>query len=417
MKLAYRFGLVIIAALWAGSAAAQEGFYLKDGDRVVFYGDSITDQRLYTTFTETFVLTRFPQIKVEFVHSGWGGDRVTGGGGGPVGMRLSRDVVVYRPTVVTIMLGMNDGRYRAYDRDIFDDYSGGYEKIVQTLRAALPTVRMTLIQPSPYDDVTRAPGFEGGYNAVLVRYGEFIKDLAQREELAVADLNTSVVAALKKANETDPSLAQKIIPDRVHPGAGGHLLMAGALLKAWNAPGVVSSVEIELPATRVVKAENCDVADLQAGKTLTWTQTDKSLPMPLDQKDPATALAISSSDFVQTLDQQLLKVTGLRDAEYALLIDGSEIGTFARPALAAGINLATLPTPMARQAAAVHALTLKHNNIHFIRWRQVQLPLENDGIIEQPAALGALDSLESGLAREQRRIAQPKPHSFELKAK
>ena len=36
-------------------------FYLKDGDRVVFYGDSITDQRLYTTFTETFVVTRFPK--------------------------------------------------------------------------------------------------------------------------------------------------------------------------------------------------------------------------------------------------------------------------------------------------------------------------------------------------------------------
>ena len=55
---------------------------LKDGDRVVFYGDSITDQRLYTTFAETFAVTRFPKVNVTFVHSGWGGDRVTGGGGG-----------------------------------------------------------------------------------------------------------------------------------------------------------------------------------------------------------------------------------------------------------------------------------------------------------------------------------------------
>jgi hypothetical protein len=28
---------------------------------------------------------------------------------------------------------------------------------------------ITAIVPSPYDDVTRAPGFEGGYNAVLLR--------------------------------------------------------------------------------------------------------------------------------------------------------------------------------------------------------------------------------------------------------
>ena len=32
---------------------ASKGFYLKDGDRVVFYGDSITDQRLYSTFIES----------------------------------------------------------------------------------------------------------------------------------------------------------------------------------------------------------------------------------------------------------------------------------------------------------------------------------------------------------------------------
>ena len=42
--------LLSACALWA-----QGQFQLKPGDRVVFYGDSITDQRLYTTFVETFV--------------------------------------------------------------------------------------------------------------------------------------------------------------------------------------------------------------------------------------------------------------------------------------------------------------------------------------------------------------------------
>jgi len=417
MKFAHSLGFVVIWALLAGNAAAQEGFYLKDGDRVVFYGDSITDQRLYTTFTETFVLTRFPQMKVEFIHSGWGGDRVTGGGGGPIEVRLNRDVIIHRPTVITIMLGMNDGRYRAFDQDIFNTFSSGYEKMTLTLRAALPAARMTLIQPSPYDDVTRAPGFEGGYNGVLVRYGEFVKHLAQREGLGVADLNTAVVAALRKASAAEPALAQRIIPDRVHPSAGGHLLMAGALLKAWNAPGVVSSVEIDAAGGRTVRMENCVVADLQSGNALGWTQTDKALPMPLDQRDSVSSLALNSSDFVQTLDQELMKVTGLKDSEYVLTIDGEEIGAFTGAALAEGINLATLPTPMSRQAGAVHTLTLKHNNIHFARWRQIQLPLDNDELLQKPAALGILDSLEAELVREQRLRAQPKSHRFELKAK
>src|SRR6266704_7220753 len=79
--------------------ARAESFALKDGDRVVFYGDSITDQRLYTTFAESYAITRFPNLKIRFVHSGWGGDRVTGGGGGPISVRLQRDVFPYKPTV------------------------------------------------------------------------------------------------------------------------------------------------------------------------------------------------------------------------------------------------------------------------------------------------------------------------------
>src|ERR1700704_597868 len=117
---------------------AQGPFYLKSGDTVVFYGDSITDQRLYTTFVETYAITRFPQYDVTFVHSGWGGDRVTGGGGGPIDVRLQRDVFPYKPTVMTIMLGMNDGHYRAFDEKIFDTYATGYQHIIDSAKKELP---------------------------------------------------------------------------------------------------------------------------------------------------------------------------------------------------------------------------------------------------------------------------------------
>ena len=46
----------------------------------------------------------------------------TGGGGGPIDLRLQRDVLSYHPTVMTIMLGMNDGRYTNHkpaDDDVY----------------------------------------------------------------------------------------------------------------------------------------------------------------------------------------------------------------------------------------------------------------------------------------------------------
>lgn len=110
----------------------------------------------------------------------------------------------------------------------------------------------------------------------------------------------------------------------------------------------------------------------------------------------------------------MLTVTGLRRGRWALRIEGEDVGTFGRDELEAGLNLAALPTPMARQAAAVHALTLKHNNIHFVRWRQVQLPLEADAVIQRDAALQALDALETELIGKQRATAQPVTRRYEL---
>jgi len=407
--------LGLLALLLATSVAwAQGDFYLKDGDRVVFYGDSITDQRLYTTYAETYVVTRFPALRVTFVHSGVGGDRVAGGWAGPIDVRLPRDVFAYKPTVMTIMLGMNDGSYRAFDPEIFKTYSTGYQHIIDSVKNALPGVRMTLIQPSPYDDVTRPVGFEGGYNAVLVRYGQFVKELAQKEKLDVADLNTWIVAALEKAKATDAKTAEKIIADRVHPGPGGHLLMAEALLKAWNAPALVTAVEIDAAKVQTVRAENTAVSDLKGSNGLAWTQADKALPMPLNLKDPAMRLAIQSSDFLQALDWQPLRVTGLKGRRFVLKIDGDTVGTFTRPQLEEGVNLADLSTPMAKQAQAVHDLTLKHNNIHFTRWRELQVALGQQTLPHLSQATEALDNLEADLVAQQRQAAQPKTRQYEL---
>jgi lysophospholipase L1-like esterase len=353
---------------------------------------------------------------------------VTGGGGGPIDRRLARDVFAYKPTVVSVMLGMNDASYRPFQQRIFDVYSRGYEHLVQSLKSNLPGLRITLIVPSPFDDITRKPNFEGGYNQVLIRYGEFVRSLAQKEGATVADLNTSVVDALKKASEIDPSHAQGLIRDRVHPGPGGQLLMAEALLKAWNATSLVSSVEIDAGAGRVARQENTRVEEVRTGEVLSWTQLDAALPMPIDLKNPVIALAVKASDVEDALNREVLRVTGLGSARYRLEIDGREVAEFSKDQLAAGVNLAEHATPMMRQALAVHRLTIHHNDLHFQRWRSLQVPAERrkdraaDGkdkgvdVMDRAVAnaMKGLDSVEAALVSDQREEALPTPHRYEL---
>jgi lysophospholipase L1-like esterase len=407
----------LFATLLASSALyAADPFALHDGDRVVFYGDSITDQRRYTSFVETYVVTRFPKLDVRFVHSGWGGDRVSGGAGGPIDVRLYRDVLPYNPTVVTIMLGMNDGVYRAFDPALFDTFSTGYKHIVEVLKRQLPGVRITAIQPSAYDDVTHAPSFEGGYNRVLIRYGEFLSELASMQNLGLADLNTPVVNVLTRAKEADAAAAARLIPDRIHPGEQATLVMAEGLLKAWKAPAIVTEVEIDAARRSATMQTNTHISDIKSDKGLSWTQLDEALPMPLRRQDPLVALVLKSSDFVDALNREPLRVKGLARGNYRLDIDGESAGTFSADQLAAGLNLADMATPMARQAASIHELTIQHTAIHNTRWRQLQVPLQTNETPELLSALKSLDELEARIVRDQRATAQPHAHHFQLTA-
>lgn len=419
----FAIAMAIFAAAPSSGAKAAP-FYLKSGDRVVFYGDSITDQRLYTTYIESYCVSRFPTRHFTFVHSGWGGDRVTGGGGGPVDTRLKRDVLAYKPTVVTICLGMNDGAYRPFDKGIFDTYVNGYRHILDTLIKQLPGVRITLVTASAYDDVTRTAGFLGGYNSTLLAYGEAVRALGREYGLTVADTNAPLVAALAKAHSVDADLSTQILRDRVHPGPGGHLVMAAAVLAAWSAPSTVASIEIkdEPGKANVLQAVNTQVSDLtNVNGRISFTETDRALPWPLD-RDPANnkdmLLTLSVTDVERDLNRYNLKIDQAESSRYSLTVDGTDCGTVTREELAAGVDLAALKMlPANVQAQGLLATIRKHNDLHFQRWRQVQVTQVSDGLSPSEDTLkkmNALDAEESAAEEQLSRQAVPVSHKVVL---
>jgi lysophospholipase L1-like esterase len=410
--------ILICSFLICGAAKAQKlanagDFAIVDGDRVVFYGDSITAQRLYTTDIETFVLTRFPDRQVSFFHSGVGGDKISGGKDGPIDLRLHRDVLDHKPTVVTIMLGMNDGFYRAFDPDIFESYKAGYISIVDTIQKKFPQVRLTLIKPSPFDDVTRPETLAGGYNKVLQRFGVFVGELAAEKRTGEADLNAPVVGVLESVKAKNSPLDTLLIPDRIHPGPAIHWVMAENILKSWGAKPEVTFVHIDAGTKSAAHVSNTEVSELTTNENrLRWMQIDKALPLPIGplDTDPLMRLTLSSSDLISALDMETLRVTALPAGSYELRIDGKEIGGFSAEQLAAGINLALLETPMLEQSRQLEADTEIRTTIDTQLFDLIVKP--EDQI--RPDTVKQLAEAEEKAIARQRADARPVPHRYEL---
>ncbi len=463
MKL--RFALGLLAVAFTGTSWAAGNFYLHDGDRVLFYGDSITEQRYYPVAVETYVRTRFPNLRVSFIDSAVGGARVTGNWAvQSEDESLERDVFPFKPTVVTIMLGMNDGLYQPLTPAIFNTYRTGYEAIVGSLQTHLPGVRIVPIEPSPWDDVTVTSGYSfhpetwppphtpGGYNQTMIRFSQFVKQLGEEHHLLVVDFNMPLVKLMKEAIRTEPALAGKIIPGRIHPGASGELAMAQVLLKAWGAPATVTRVEINAVDRRVEQSVRTNVSDLAANSGIvSWAQTDQCLPYPIMTLhaddwpqfppdpfgrgatrifwhlpplkgatiNPVALMIVKFMKMYQQLDTEILKVGGLQASSYSLAIDGESVGTFTREQLAAGVNLAEYETPMMNQADKVLALVWKEEDVRFFGWRAVQVPLWNDAT---PGMREAVDQLLAKLGEEQTALAaqasadaQPRTWRYELR--
>ncbi|QXD33579.1 GDSL-type esterase/lipase family protein [Candidatus Pelagisphaera phototrophica] len=86
-----------------------EEFNPEPGAMIVWAGDSITHQRGCTQYLENFLYTRFHDKKLRFANAGIKGDCA-----GDLLERFDEDVAKWQPQYVTLLLGMNDGRYEEF---------------------------------------------------------------------------------------------------------------------------------------------------------------------------------------------------------------------------------------------------------------------------------------------------------------
>lgn len=406
---------VCAIAACATMALAQQ-FALKDGDTVVFYGDSITAQRLYTRDVEDFVLTRYPTLHVHFVNAGVPGDSVNGGYAGTMAERVERDVAPFHPTMITVMLGMNDGGWGYGGPEVDPNFQKGYRALLDALHKAAPDAAITLICPTPYDEITHGTEFPG-YSRVIDRFAGDVAEIGAQmqaegdKNILVADFNHPMRDALERAKTQFPELAPLMIPDRIHPAEAGHWIMAAALLSAWHADPVVSRLGLNAATAAVIDKERTTVINLErSANGLKWTQVDEALPLPLDFNNAMVPMLVKISTIAQ-MDQMILRVDSLAPGRYDLTIDGKAIASFSHDQLQHGVNLALDKTPMLDQAREIDGKEDRRATLDLARF---VLSAE----IKQSATTGVAEEKlrEAGdeLEAAARKDLDPKPHHFDL---
>jgi len=392
-------------------------FALKDNDTVVFYGDSITAQRFYTKLVEEAVLTRYPSLNVQFLNAGVPGDATWGGYAGTMAERVQHDVAPFHPTMITVMLGMNDGGYVPASPKIEAAFQQGYNNLLDALTAAAPDAALTLILPTPYDEITHGTEFPG-YSHILDHEAGVVSGIAAQRQatghthVMLADFHTPLVAALHQAHTESPQLAPLLIPDRIHPSEPAHWIMAAALLSAWHIDPVVGTVSLDARKGTVATHQKTTITDLQKSDIgLKWTQLDEALPLPLDLNNAMTDLVLHVSD-IAALDQQSLQVSNLAGAQYQLLIDSKPIAIFSREQLQHGVNLALYKTPMLDQARGIDWYEDRRGTLdqaHFLLNAEVKVTADT------AIAENKLKQAQAEFAATIRTKITPQPHSFELR--
>lgn len=348
--------LSLAAALSSLAGVAQADTTLRAGDRVVFYGDSITQQRLYTRYIQQYIDCRYPGLKIHFYNAGWSGDTAVG-----ALARLDRDVLVLKPTVATLFFGMNDGGYTEVTDAIKDRYLQNLEGIITRLQDK--GVRVIVFTPGCVDPDRQTRLGDVHYNDNLAALSQVAIDLAKKHGCVYVDVHDPMLAYQTAHKQKDPKFF--MIPDGVHPDPSGHLVMTSIMLTGFGVDPLPPLGEIDIANGN---GKGLRVAGKADGVVKLEQTQSSGVPFWFDS---GSATAMTDSGFDKMAEQRLM-VRGLTSGSYDVAIDGREAGEFTADDLAAG---ALIPGTYSDAGQKVHDLTSKKEDLYYTTWRDMRLPL------------------------------------------
>ncbi|HQX49568.1 MAG TPA: Dabb family protein [Planctomycetaceae bacterium] len=215
--------LTMAAIVISGASASAQ---LKDGETIVFLGDSITQQgagpKGYVTLFREAIEKSRPDSGIKVIGAGIGGHKVPN-----LEARLDKDVLAHKPNVVVIYIGINDVWHseRGQGTEI-GAYETGLRSLVKRCNDA--GARVILSTPSVIDEKTDGTN---SLDKILDEYSDVSRKVAMETGSTLLDLRAAVMTYLKEYNTANE--AKGILTgDGVHLNDAGNRFVAVRMLEA-----------------------------------------------------------------------------------------------------------------------------------------------------------------------------------------
>jgi len=219
--------VTILLAVFLFFLTDCRAFTLSKNDRIVFFGDSITELAVKPNGYISLIRQALDQNKktknVEAIGAGISGHKVP-----DLLARLHRDVLSQNPTIVFIYIGINDVWHAALPGHFGtppDEYKAGLISLVEQMKNR--GIRVILCTPTTIGEKTDGAN---SLDSKLDEYAAIVRTVAQTEQIELCDLRTIFINYLKQNNPQN--IEEGILTcDGVHLSDRGNQLVADTMLK------------------------------------------------------------------------------------------------------------------------------------------------------------------------------------------
>jgi len=210
-------------------------FAIKDGQKVVCIGDSITDcgrrdqfaplGNGYVKFFNDLLIAHYPERKITVINKGISGNTII-----DLQNRWEDDVIYHKPDWLTILIGINDLHHVLrkspdWQECVSEKFAERYEEILKRTNEKL-NCKIVLLEPF-YISVETENFWRKNVLIELKKYDSVVRKMAEKFNTKIVKLQDIFTSQLKFRD------SETFCPEPVHPNATGHLVIASNLFDAF----------------------------------------------------------------------------------------------------------------------------------------------------------------------------------------